>query len=78
MRSRNSSTVADAIFTLLSDVNVYQCCQYSLMMLSICENAQQADNNINECLKAHSPQTCQRELQFALVNPRLCIASAFR
>ena len=65
MRSRNSSTVADAIFTLvrLFDVNVCQCCQYSLMLLSICENAQQTYNNINECLTAHSPPTCQRELQ---------------
>ena len=79
MRSRKSGTVADAIFLRLFDVNVCQCCQYSLMLLSICENTQQTYNNINECLTAHSPQTCQRELQgFALVNPRLSIASAFR
>ena len=78
MRSRNSSSVADAILRLFG-VNVCQCCPYSLMALSICENAQQTYNNINECLTAHSPQKCQRELQgFALVNPRLSIAPAFR
>ena len=61
----------------LSDVNVCQCCQYSLMLLSICENAQQTYSNINECLTAHSLQTCQRELQFALVNPCLSIDRHF-
>ena len=81
----NLATLADAIFTLCSTftdhVNICQCCQNSLILLSICETFQQTDNNISECLTAHSPQTCQRELKgFALVN--LClgrpIASAFR
>ena len=58
-------------FLRLSDINVCQCCQYSLMLLSVCENPQQTYNNINEYLTAHLPQTCQRELQgFALLNPR--------
>ena len=63
MRSRNSSTVADAIFTLV------RCSRLSVLI----------DVVVNECLTARSPQTCQRELQsFALVNPRLSIASALR
>ena len=43
------------------------------MVLSICKNAQQTYNNINECLtKRHICLKNVRELQgFALVNPRL-------
>ena len=69
----NLATLADAILRLLNvnHVNVCQCRQYSFMLLSICETAQQKTTS--------SPQTCQRELQgFVLVNPRLSIASALR
>ena len=80
LTSMNLAILADVILCLFNvkHANVCQCCQYSLMLLSICETAQQIDNNIYECLTAHSPQTCQSELHgFALVNPCLSIAGHF-